>query len=472
MKRKYIFVLLLVFGFLMVSCVHCQFNNRYTADIIIVNGIVLTMDSNRSILDPGAIVMKDGRIIAVGAKESLENRFKAKETIDATGKLVMPGLINTHTHASMVIFRGFADDLPLQEWLENYIWPAEAKYITPETVHLGTLLAIAEMIHSGTTTFNDMYFFEDEVAKAAKLAGMRAVVGEGVLDFPTPNKKTPLEGLEYTEMLIKKWQDDPLITVAVAPHAPYTCSSEVLKAAKDLSDKYNVPLHTHLSETKKEVKAIKKKYGLSPVAYLNELGILDDNLIAAHCVHLTKEDISLIVQRKVGVAHNPESNMKLASGVALIPDLLDAGAKIGLGTDGAASNNDLDMFEEMDTTAKLHKVLKFDPTVIDAKTVVEMATIGGAKILGLDDQIGSIEEGKRSDIIILNLNKPHLTPLYNPYSQIVYATDAADVETVIIEGMVVMRNHKILTINEEEIMQDVRVLAAKIKEGEELIFHK
>ena len=465
MNRRYIFVFLLVLGLVVVSCVYYQFNdNRETVDILIVKGTVITMDSNRTVLEAGTVVIKDGTIVAVGASESLKSNFKAKETINANGKIVMPGLINTHTHAAMVIFRGFADDLPTQEWLENYIWPAEAKYINAETVRLGTLLAIAEMIRSGTTTFNDMYFFEDEVAKAAKEAGIRAVVGEALLDFPTPNKKTPQEGLEYTEMLIQKWRDDPLITVAVAPHAPYTCSPEILKAAKNLSDKYNVRFHIHLSETEKEVNDIQEKYGLTPVGYMDSLGVLGDNVIAAHCVHLTEEDIQLIAHRKVGVAHDPESNMKLASGVAPIPDLLDAGVKIGLGTDGAASNNDLNMFEEMDTTAKLHKVFRHDPTVIDAQTVVEMATIGGARILGLDDQIGSIEEGKRADIIIINLNKPHTIPLYNPYSHIVYVIDGADVETVIIDGKTVMLNQKILTINEEEIIRDIRALAVRIKE--------
>ncbi len=458
-NRRYIFVFLLVLGLVVVSCVYYQFNdNRETVDILIVKGTVITMDSNRTILEAGTVVIKDGAIVAVGASESLKSKFKAKETIYANGRIVMPGLINTHTHAAMVIFRGFADDLPTQEWLENYIWPAEAKYINAETVRLGTLLAIAEMIRSGTTTFNDMYFFEDVVAKAAKEAGIRAVVGEALLDFPTPNKKTPQEGLEYSEMLIQKWRDDPLVTVAVAPHAPYTCSPEILKAAKNLSDKYNVRFHIHLSETEKEVNDIQKKYGLTPVGYMDSLGVLGDNVIAAHCVHLTEEDIQLIAHRKVGVAHDPESNMKLASGVAPIPDLLDAGVKIGLGTDGAASNNDLNMFEEMDTTAKLHKVFRHDPTVIDAQTVVEMATIGGARVLGLDDQIGSIEEGKRADIIVIDLNKPHTIPLYNPYSHIVYVIDGADVETVIIDGKTVMLNQKILTINEEEIIRDIRAL--------------
>jgi 5-methylthioadenosine/S-adenosylhomocysteine deaminase len=468
MKTKYIFIFLLMFSLLTVSCIHSQFNNnREAVDLLLVNGTVITMDSDRTVLETGTVAIKDGTIVAVGASDSLKDKFKAREIIDANGKIIMPGLINTHTHAAMVIFRGLADDLLLQEWLEDYIWPAEAKYINAATVRMGTLLAIAEMIRSGTTTFNDMYFFEDEVAQAAKEAGIRAMVGEGLVDFPTPNKKTPQEGLDYTEMLIKKWRNDPLITVTVAPHAPYTCSPEVLKAAKNLSDKYNVPFHIHLSETEKEVEDIQKKYGLTPVGYLGSLGVLGDNVIAAHCVHLTEEDIQLIAQRKVGVAHNPQCNMQLGSGVAPIPDLLAAGVKIGLGTDGAASNNDLNMFEEMDAAAKLHKVFRYDPTVIDAQSVVEMATIGGARVLGLDDQIGSIEKGKRADAIIINTNKPHTVPLYDPYSQIVYAIDGADVETVIIEGRVVMCNHKILNINEEEIIQDIRALAAQIREESE-----
>jgi 5-methylthioadenosine/S-adenosylhomocysteine deaminase len=465
MKKKSIFPFLLLFGLLIFSCDHRPFNdNRETVDILIENGTVITMDSNRAILEAGTIAIRDGLIIAVGLTDALRAKIKSKEIIDAKGKLVMPGLINTHTHAAMTIFRGLADDVGLQEWLENHIWPAEAKYIDAETVRLGTFLAIAEMIRSGTTAFNDMYFFEDEVAKAAKKAGIRAMVGEVLLHFPTPNCRTPQEGLDYTEMLIKKWRNDRLITVAVAPHAPYTCPPEILRQAKNLSDKYHVPFHIHLSETKSEVDNIRRTYGLTPVEYLDSLGILDDNVIAAHCVQLTKKEIQLIARRKTGVAHDPESNMKLASGVAPIPDFFIAGGKVGLGTDGAASNNNLNIFEEMNTAAKLHKVFKHDPTVMNAQSVVEMATIGGARVLGLEGRIGSIEVGKRGDIIVINLNKPHLVPIYNLYSLIVYAMAAADVETVIIEGRIVMRNHRILTFNEEEIMQKMRALASRIKE--------
>ena len=463
MRGKYLFILVLMLILIAVSSYAQSKDNREIVDILIVNGTVVTMDADRKIHKRATVAIKDGAIVAVGTSDSLKNRFRARKIIDARSKLIMPGLVNTHTHAAMTLFRGFADDLPLQEWLEKHIWPLESKYIRPETVRLGTLLAIAEMIRSGITTFNDMYFFEDEVAKAAKEAGIRAVIGEVLFDSPTPNKKTPQEGLEYTERLIQKWRDDPLINVAVALHAPYTCSPDLLKAGKALSDQYKIPLHIHLAETEKEVNDIQKRYGLTPVLFLDSLGILNDRVIAAHCVYLTKEEIRLIARRKVGVAHDPESNMKLASGVAPIPDLLDAGVKVGLATDGAASNNDLNLFKEMDVTAKLHKIFpRRDPTVMNAQKVVEMATIGGARVLGLEGRIGAIEEGKRADVIVIDLNKPHWVPLYNIYSHLVYATNGADVETVIIDGKIVMQDRKILTFDEKEIIKRVRALAERI----------
>jgi 5-methylthioadenosine/S-adenosylhomocysteine deaminase len=463
MKKRYSLIFTLIVSTLTV-CVYGQAQDHSTIDLLITNGMVITMNPARTVLGNGTIAINDGVILAVEtSNDALKNKFKAKKVLNAKGKLVIPGLINTHTHAAMTIFRGFADDLPLQEWLENHIWPAETKYIDAKTVRIGTRLAIIEMIRSGTTTFNDMYFFEDEVAKVAKEIGIRAVVGEGIIDFPTPNNKTPEKGLEYTEKLIQKWQNDPLITVAVACHAPYTCSPDLLKKTKALSDKYGVPYHIHVSETKTEVDDIQKKYGFTPVGYLENLGILDDNVIAAHAVHLTKKDIELMVKQKVGMSHNPASNMKLASGIAPVPDLLANGAEVGLGTDGAASNNDLNMFEEMDITAKLHKVIKNDPTVMNAKSVLEIATIGGAKVLGLDDQVGSLEKGKKADIVIIDLNKPHLTPFYNSYSHIVYAVDAADVETVIVNGKVIMEDRKLLTVDEEKAMQELQALADQIK---------
>jgi 5-methylthioadenosine/S-adenosylhomocysteine deaminase len=431
------------------------------ADLIIENGTILTMDPQRRIIDSGSVAIRDGEISSIGPSDSLKET-DACERIDAQGGIVMPGLINTHTHAAMTIFRGFADDLHLKEWLEEHIWPAEERFVTPENVRIGTRLAIAEMIRSGTTTFNDMYFFEDEVAAEASKAGIRAVVGEVLLDFPTPSIKDPKDSMKITEDLINKWKGNPLIKVAVAPHSPYACSPAILRESKKLSEKHRIPMHTHLSETEKELEEMQKRSGNSPVEHLESLDILGPRVIAAHCVHLSDRDMDIISKRGVGVSHNPESNMKLASGVAPIPDLLESGVPVGLGTDGAASNNDLNMFEEMGTAARLHKVFRKDPTVLDARTVVEMATINGARSLGLHDRIGSLEVGKKADIIIIDHNKVHTTPIYNPYSHIVYSITGHDVETVIINGRVVMRNRSLLTLDEKEAIERVRELSKSI----------
>ena len=312
------------------------------------------------------------------------------------------------------------------------------------------------MIHSGTTFFNDMYFFEDEVARAAKRIGIRAMIGEGILDFPTPSKANPDEALNYSENLINKYQNDPLIMVAIAPHSPYTCSTDTLLKAKRLAVKYNVPFHIHVAETKEEVTTINVKYGLTPVKYLDSLGIIDAKLISAHSIWLTEEEITLLAQKQGGIAHDPESNEKLADGVAPIPQLLAAGAKISLGTDGAASNNNLNLVEEIDTAAKLHKVVSLNPTVMKAEDLVKMATIGGAKVLGVDHDLGSIEIGKKADLLIIDLNRPNLIPVYNYYSMIAYNLNAADIETVIINGKIIMFNHKIKTINEQTVINDFK----------------
>lgn len=463
MKKEFVAFIMLLLVLSTASCSNDSANaSLEAADILLVNGTVVIADSRGSVIENAVVAVRNGEIIACGTADTSTN-YEAAETIDVKGKIIMPGLINTHTHAAMTIFRGFADDLVLQDWLENYIWPAEGKYINEETVRLGTLLAIAEMIRSGTTTFADMYFFENTVGEVAREAGIRVLLGESLIDFSTPNAATPEEGLEYTEMLLQKWQNDSLVKVSVALHSPYTCSPELLKSGKELADKYRVPLQIHVSETESEVNDIMTRFGFTPFGYLENLGILGDNIVAAHCVHLTDDDIRLIVERKVGVSHNLQSNLKLASGISPIPDLSYSGAEIGLATDGASSNNDLNMFEEMDLTAKVHKAIRKDATVLDAQTVVEMATIGGAKVLGMDNRIGSVEVGKRADLIIIDTNKPHLTPMFNPYSHIVYAVDGADVETVIIDGKIVMRDYKLLTIDENEIMEQVRELAAQIK---------
>lgn len=432
------------------------------ADILIINGLVLTMNSREQKFDPGFVAIKDDRIISLGPMANLSSPDMSKKIIDVHGGIVMPGLINAHTHAAMTCFRGLADDLPLMTWLNEHIFPAEAG-LDHDKVFYGALLACAEMILSGTTCFSDMYLFEDAVAMAAKKAGIRAVVGEVLYDFPSPNYGPIEKGFEYTEMLIEKWKDDPLVTIAVEPHSPYLCSPDLLKKASNLALYNHIPLIIHLSETESEVNQIQDRYGKTPVRHMADLGVLTPNLLACHCVVLTDEDMDLLGQFDVKVAHNPESNMKLASGVAPIPKLLEKGVCVSIGTDGCASNNNLDMFLEMDTAAKLHKVSTGDPTVMDAKTVLKMCTIDSARALGLSDSIGSLEPGKKADLIVIDTKKPHLTPMYHPESHLVYAARGSDVDSVIINGKIVMENRKILFMDIEKVMENVRNIADEIR---------
>ena len=428
-------------------------------DILIKNGTILSMDSKNSIIEDGLIGIKGDAISYIG--KGLKKRFDAKTLIDAKGGIILPGLINGHTHAAMSLYRGIADDLPLMEWLNNYIFPLESK-INADFVYTGTLLSCAEMIMSGTTTFCDMYIFEGEAARAAKAAGMRCVVGEVLYDFDSPNYGSIANGLRYTESLIEKWQNDPLISVAVEPHALFTCSPELLSASNELALKYNVPLIIHLAETENELLQVKEKYGKRPVEHLLSLDILGPHLIAAHCVHLNEEDIALLSENRVKVIHNPESNMKLASGIAPVPEMLSSGITMGLGTDGCASNNDLDLFSEMDTTAKLHKIDTMDPTVMDALTVLRMSTIEGAKALGLGNITGSLEKGKKADIIIIDTNKPHLVPLYNPYSHIVYSAKGSDVSHTIINGRLVMAEKRLLIMDIDDVIKKAVIKSREI----------
>ncbi len=432
-------------------------------DRLISGGRILVMDDNGTLIKKGSIAVDGENIIAVGEKGEIESRYISREIINAEGFLVMPGLINCHTHAPMTYFRGLADDLELTDWLNNYIFPHEARFVNREFSYLWSLLACAEMIKSGTTTFCDMYIFEDDVAMAAKSAGMRCLLGEALFDFPSPNAKTPQEGLKYTEMLIEKWANDPLVNIVIEPHTLYTCSFNLLQESKKLADKYGVPLGTHYLETKSEKEKLAGKYGKSPTSFLRDIGYLSEQFIAFHCVYMEEEDIRMFADHGCKMVHNPESNMKLASGVAPVPEMMRAGVTVGLGTDGCASNNNLDMFQEMDTAAKLHKVVKLDPTVMDARIVVRMATCQGAKALGMENIVGSLKAGMKADIIVIDLNKPHLTPLYNEYSHIVYAVNGADVDTVLINGKVVMKNRKLLTIAEDEIMATVEETAIRIK---------
>ncbi len=431
------------------------------ADLIIQNGVILTMDPSGRILDRGFVAVTGDSIAAVESREALAE-WSAAKTIDARGGVIMPGLVNTHTHAAMTGFRGLADDLPLMTWLEDHIFPAEAR-LDAEKVRTGTLLACAEMILSGTTCFCDMYLFEDAVAEAAADAGVRAVVGEVLYDFPSPNYGPIEKGFEYTEALISKWQDHPLVTIAVEPHSPYLCAPELLQQAARIAREHSLPLVIHLSETQGEVDRMRETYAKTPVAHLADLGVLGPDLLACHCVVLTKTDMDLLSRNDVKIAHNAESNMKLASGVAPVPELIDRGVCVGIGTDGCASNNNLDLFSEMDTVAKLHKVNTLDPTVLPADIVLRMATIDGARALGLADRIGSLEVGKKADLIVINTQKSHLTPMYQPVSHMVYAARGSDVDTTVINGRIVMENRRLLTLDLAEVTSDILCWANEIR---------
>ena len=425
-------------------------------DLAIVGGSILTMNDQKQVIEDGYLAIKGDRIVDMGSRAELSKKYLPKKKILATGKAIIPGLINTHTHVPMVLFRGIADDLVLQEWLEKYIFPAEAKNVSRDFCYWGTMAGCLEMIKGGITTYVDMYYFEDAIAEATSKAGMRGVLGETLVDFPVADNKTPQEALVYTEKFVKRWQGSPLIIPAIAPHAPYTVKPDHLLAVKDFAEKQNIPIVIHLSETQGEVDDIQKRYGARPIMHLEKLGLLSNRLIAAHVVWANQEEIELLKKRGVGVAHNPQSNMKLACGVAPVPEMLKAGVAVGLGTDGAASNNDLNLFEEIDTAAKLHKLNSKNPTVLSAQEALEMATIRGAKAIHLEKEIGSLEVGKRADLIVINLETTHHQPLYNLYSSLVYSTKASDVETSVINGKVVMQNGKVLTLNETEINQQVK----------------
>ena len=429
---------------------------KMTVDLIIRGGTVVTMDGSRRVIDNGGVAIKDGRIVAVGTGAEMDLNYGGRQVIDAQGKVVIPGLINGHTHVPMTLFRGIADDLDLQEWLTKYIFPAEAKNVTEDFVRVGTRLGLAEMIRSGTTTYCDMYYFEDAIADETFKAGMRGVLGETVIDFAVADNKTNAEAMAYTEKFVNHWKGNALIVPAIAPHAPYTVSEDHLKAVRAFSDRTGAPIVTHISETKREVDDSIKAKGASPIDYLNRIGFLNDRVIAAHVVWPSEEELGLLKKLGVGIVHNPQSNMKLASGVAPVPEMLKQDLPVGLGTDGAASNNDLNLWEEMDTAAKLHKLISKDPKVVSAQEAFEMATIRGARALHLEKEIGSIEKGKRADIAIVDLDDLNQTPYYNIYSDLVYAAKASDVRTVVIEGRVVMRDRRLLTLNEETIKGDAR----------------
>jgi len=435
---------------------------RTETDLIITGGIVLTMDEPE-VIEPGAVVVNDGDIVFVGTAPDAAELFIAPTVIDTVDCVVIPGLVNGHTHAAMSLLRGIADDLPLEEWLQDYIFPAEARNLDEDLVYWGTKLACAEMLLGGITTFCDMYLFEDSAARAARDMGMRGVMGEVLYDFDSPNYGTIEKGFEYTETFIQTWKDDPLITPSVQPHALDTCSPELLVRAKEIADSHKVPLIVHVAETKSNREYIKEKHSASSFVYLDKLGVLGENFVADHAVWVDDEEMDIMADRGVSIVTNPESNMKLSSGWAPIHSYLQRGITVGLGTDGAASNNNLDMMGEMDTLAKLHKVYDTDPTHLGAKTVMGLATRDGARALGLGEITGSLTVGKKADIAILDFNKPHLTPMYDPFSHIVYAALASDVRDVVVGGVPRVRGRRLVNTDIDQIMANAKQLAGHVR---------
>jgi 5-methylthioadenosine/S-adenosylhomocysteine deaminase len=453
-----------IFHFLFSTCLQAQTTKKEKVDLLVSGGTIVTMDGERRILEDGAIAVKGDAILALGPRAEIESKYAGTQSVNARGKLVLPGFINGHTHVPMTLFRGLHDDVTLDEWLRKYIFPAEAKNVTEEFVRWGTRLAAAEQIRGGVTTFADMYYFEDAVAEETKAAGMRGILGETFIDFPAPDNKNNAAMLEYTEKFLKRWEGDPLIHAAPAPNAIYTCSQKTLQDAAALARKYNAPILIHVAEMKKELDDSRAQNGTTPVQYLDKIGILGSDVVAAHCIFVDETDRKILAQRKVGCVHNPSSNMMLASGVSPVPEMRAAGVAVGLGTDGpAGSNNDLDLMEEMDLAAKLAKITKSNPLALGAKAVVEMATIDGARALHMEREIGSLEAGKKADIILIGLDAPNAVPMYDVYAQLAYALKQCDVETVVIGGRLVMREKKVLTVDEAAVIAKAREYKNKIE---------
>jgi 5-methylthioadenosine/S-adenosylhomocysteine deaminase len=438
---------------------------RRRVSLIVAGGTVLTQNAAHRILTPGAVAIDGTDIVDVDTPAAIAAKYQAAETIDAGDQLVLPGLINTHSHAPMVMYRGLADDLALLDWLTKYIFPAEAKTVSPELVRVGTRLAAVEMIESGTTAFVDMYYFEEEIAKAAFEAGLRGVLGETIIQFPVADAKTPAEGLARAERFIKEFKDNGLIVPAVAPHALYTNDKATLTASAALARKYGVPIVIHFAETEDEVNTAREQYQMTPTAALDSLGVLGPTTIGAHGVWVNDADIAILKRTGTGVAHNPESNMKLASGAAPVMKYLAAGVKLGLGTDGAASNNDLDMFEAMRQASFLAKLTTRDPTAVRAQDALDLATLGGARVIGMEKLLGSLETGKRADLITVSTRSARQTPMYDPVSHLVYVTRGDDVRTTIVNGKVLMSDRRLRTLDRESVIADANRLAAKVREA-------
>ena len=432
-------------------------------DMLVVGGTVLTMEPGSEPIRNGAVAVADGRIAAVGPAEELLELAPSGEVLNAGNCIILPGLVNTHSHLAMTVLRGIADDLPLKQWLEEHIWPVEKEHINREVVRLGTELAAAEQLLAGVTTTTDMYFFGDEVCSVLADAGMRGVVAESLIGFPTPRCATSDEMFQKQRDLIEAYRNHPLILPSVAAHSPYSVSAIDLVREAELAEEFGVPMQIHLSETSWEVEKLLSEKGVSPVAYLADLGVLSDRTVAAHCVHVSPEDIEILVEFETGVSHNPVSNLKLASGVAPVPAMVAAGVKVGLGTDGAASNNTLDLLRDMQLAALLHKGITGDPTVLPARAMLEIATSEGAKVLGLANRIGSLTEGREADIVCIKVDGPHTAPMYDPYSHLVFAARASDVRHVVIRGRIIVRNRALQTLDLDRIEAQVREFSESVR---------
>ncbi|HXJ14658.1 MAG TPA: amidohydrolase [Candidatus Limnocylindrales bacterium] len=473
MKLRRVFcnqILLLAGTLLLSSATLAQIapKEAISVDLLVKGGTIVTMDANRRVLENGFLAIRGDEIIAIGqdSAATFPKGIAAKQTIDATGKLIIPGLINGHTHIPMVLMRGLKDDVTLDDWLRKFIFPAEARNVTEDYVRWGSRLALAEMIRSGTTTFADMYYFEDAEAEETKSAGLRGVLGETWIDFPVPDNKNVAEMAAYTEKFLKKWQGDPLIHAGVAPHSIYTCSEKTLREAAAMARKYHAPLLIHVSEMRKEFTDSIEKNGATPVQYLERIEFLGPDVLAAHCIWTDYTDMKILAERQVGCVHNPSSNMMLASGVAPVVDQRAAGMRVGLGTDGpAGSNNDLNMMEEMDLAAKLQKTYRVDPRALGARGALEMATIEGARALHMEKQIGSLEAGKKADFVILALDVPNAVPMYDVYSQVVYALKASEIQTVIVGGKTLLRDGKLLTVDEPAAIARAREYGKKVADS-------
>ena len=448
----------------------CYNSAMQQVDLILTNGFVVTMDGGFRQFAKGAVAISGDQIVAVGPSEEIHANYSADEVIDCAHCVIMPGLINCHTHTSMTLLRGLADDLRLDVWLYGYMLPAERKFVSPEFVRLGTQLACAEMIRSGVTTVNDMYYFEDDVAQTVADAGMRGLCGESVMNFPTPDAASSDEGLDITEKFIQKWKGHPLITPVIAPHAPYTCSAQLMRQCAEMAIKYDVPLHIHISETFPEVEESKREHGMPVVNWIKKCGVLEAKVICAHCTAIDENEMRILQTAGASISHNPAANLKLASGIANVTKMLEVGVHVGIGTDGPASNNDMDHFEEMRLVALLAKGSTRDPVVVPARTVMEMATIGGARALHMGEVTGSLEVGKRADVIVLKIDRLHNTPQYSSiskdpnaiYTQIVYSSKAADVRDVFVNGKCLMRERALLTLDDEAICQQADAMAMRI----------